>query len=85
MGQQQAVELLFDQLGGLAAEHRLATPASLTNLGGGPHPVSFMFKSNFPPEPLFKRLYSAKISQALWLVRFSGSSKSRQNGPRGES
>jgi hypothetical protein len=29
-------------------------------------------KSNFPPEPLSERLYSAKISRALWLVRFSG-------------
>jgi hypothetical protein len=29
-------------------------------------------KSNFPPEPLPERLYSAKISRALWLVRFSG-------------
>src|ERR1700730_10000468 len=29
-------------------------------------------KSNIPPEPLPERLYSAKISQALWIGRFSG-------------
>ena len=42
------------------------------NLGRSPHPVSFQFKSNLPAEPLSKRLYSAKISRALWLVKFSG-------------
>jgi hypothetical protein len=26
------------------------------NLGRSPHPVSFQFKSNLPPEPLSKRL-----------------------------
>jgi hypothetical protein len=33
-------------------------------------------KSNFLPEPLLKRLYSVKISQALWRVRFSGQGSS---------
>ena len=31
-----------------------------------------LFKSHNPPEPLPERLHSAKISRALWLVRFSG-------------
>jgi hypothetical protein len=37
-----------------------------------PHAVPVIFKFKIPPEPLSKRLYSAKISRALWLVRFSG-------------
>jgi hypothetical protein len=42
------------------------------SLGSGPTLCFSLFKSIFPPEPLPERLYSAKISLALWLVRFSG-------------
>jgi hypothetical protein len=44
----------------------ISEAASLTNLGKKPH-VSFLVKFNFPPE----RIYSAKISRALWLVNFA--------------
>ena len=51
-----------------------SAPSSLhcpQNLGRRLHLVSFLSKSDLPPEPLSKRLYSAKISRALWLVSFS--------------
>src|SRR5271166_4370889 len=35
-------------------------------------PFPSSLNSNFLPEPLSKRLHSAKIARALWLVRFSG-------------
>jgi hypothetical protein len=37
------------------------------------HPVTLPTRINSTSEPLPKRLYSAKISRALWLARFSGS------------
>jgi len=40
--------------------------------GKQPNTCFSLFKSNIPPEPLPERLHSAKISRALWLVRFSG-------------
>src|SRR5258705_7324057 len=46
--------------------------ASLTNLGKSPTPCFSLFNFSVPPEPPPGRLYSPKISGALWLVRFSG-------------
>src|ERR1700751_270062 len=46
---------------------------------------SLQFKPNSPPEPPPRRLYSAKISRALWLGRFFGLTllrrKSVRSGP----
>jgi len=36
------------------------------------HTPNPSYSNQFASEPLPKRLYSAKISQALWLARFSG-------------
>lgn len=41
-------------------------------MGRSPQPVSFRFSSNFPSKPLRKRLFSAKISQALLACEIFG-------------
>src|SRR5262245_7890565 len=54
---------------------KMAKSASISeswaNVGSSPTPCLTLFKLNFPPEPPPGRIYSAKISRALWLGRFS--------------
>src|SRR6516164_7100055 len=51
---------------------RLTQPASLTNRGRKNTVCFCLILTPLHTEPLPERLYSAKISRALWLVGFSG-------------
>jgi hypothetical protein len=56
---------------GRRARLALAEPARSQTLELSRQLFPFLFNPIFLPKPLSKRLYSAKISQALWLVIFS--------------
>jgi hypothetical protein len=72
---QKNADFLFREAHDLGGGYPSAGLHRSQTLGKSSYPRSILFKCNLPRESPPERLYNAKISRALWLVRFSGEAR----------